>query len=136
MIVRFGVSVEADLLARFDRLAAEKGYANRSEAIRDLMRERLVSQAWAAGAEVVGAITLVYDHHVHGLEEELNHLAHEHCREIVSTLHIHLDARHCLEVMAVRGEARSLQRLADLFRARRGVRHGELSMTGTGEGWD
>ncbi len=131
MLVRFGVSVEGDLLARFDRLVEGKGYANRSEAIRDLMREQLVSQDWQAGTEVVGAIVLVYDHRVRELDEHLTDLAHDHCREIISSLHVHLDEDHCLEVMVVRGEARSLQGLADLFRAQRGVRHGQLTMTGT-----
>ena len=132
MLVRFGVSVEEELLASFDRLATRKGYANRSEALRDLMRQELVAQSWQEDAEVVGAITLVYDHGVHELEERLTGLAHVHCREIISSLHVHLDSSHCLEVMVVRGEARVLQRLADLFRAQRGVRHGQLTMTGTG----
>ncbi|MGQ9779423.1 MAG: nickel-responsive transcriptional regulator NikR [Bacillota bacterium] len=130
MMVRFGVSVEEGLLARFDRLVKEKGYANRSEALRDLMRAQLIAEEWRAGTEVVGAIVLVYDHEVHGLEANLTDLAHAHAAEIISTLHVHLDARHCLEVMAVRGDPVRLKRLADLFRAQRGVRHGELTMTG------
>ncbi len=104
MMVRFGVSVEEDLLRRFDRLVQEHGYANRSEALRDLMRARLIAEEWEAGAEVVGAIVLVYDHEVRDLEARLTDIAHDHAAEIISTLHVHLDARHCLEVMAVRGD--------------------------------
>jgi len=129
-VIRFGVSVERGLLERFDRLMKEKGYANRSEALRDLMRAQLVAEDWRAGTEVVGAIVLVYDHDVRELEEHLTDLAHAHAAEIISTLHVHLDERHCLEIMAVRGDPARLKRLADLFRAQRGVRHGELSMTG------
>ena len=130
MMVRFGVSVEEDLLRRFDRLVKEQGYANRSEALRDLMRARLIAEEWEAGAEVVGAIVLVYDHETRDLDERLTDLAHDHAAEIISTLHVHLDARHCLEVMAVRGDPVRLKKLADLFRAQKGVRHGALSMTG------
>ncbi len=132
MLVRLGMAVEEELLAKFDRSAKGRGYPNRSEAIRDLMRAQLVAEDWQAGVEVVGAITLVYDHGVRELEGHLTDLAHEHCREIVSSLHVHLDADHCLEVMVVRGEAAALQRLADRFRAQRGVHHGQLTMTGTG----
>ena len=130
MMVRFGVSVEEDLLARFDRLVKEKGYTNRSAALRDLIRARLIAEEWEAGTEVVGAIVLVYDHEVRELEEHLTDIAHAHAAEIISTLHVHLDARHCLEVMAVRGDPARLKKLADLFRAQRGVRHGVLTMTG------
>ena len=133
LLVRFGVSVEQELLASFDRLVRNKGYTNRSEALRDLMREQLISQVWQAGAEVVGTITLVYDHHVRELEKQLTDLAHDHCQTIVSALHVHLNDRYCLEVMVLRGKAGQLQRLADLFRVLRGVRHGQLSMTGPGE---
>ncbi len=131
-VVRFGVSIDEGLLARFDREVVRRGYANRSEAIRDLIRERLVQEEWRRGEEVVGVITLVYDHHVRGIEARLTGIQHEHHREVLSTLHVHLDHERCLEVVAVKGEGGRIAELAAKLIGLRGVRHGRLTATTTG----
>jgi CopG family transcriptional regulator, nickel-responsive regulator len=133
-ITRFGVSLEEKLLRRFDRLIERKGYANRSEAIRDLIRESLVREQWEMGAdEAVGTITLVYNHETRELADRLNDLQHAHYEEIVSTLHVHLDAHHCLEVLVVRGKAAELKAIADRLIGTRGVKHGTFSATTEGK---
>lgn len=133
-IVRFGVSIDAGLLVSFDRLIEQKGYGNRSEAIRDLVRSSLVEQQWEAGdAETVGTVTLVYDHHVGELAEKLTELQHAHHNEIISALHVHLDAHNCLEVLVVKGRARNVQKIADTLIGVKGVKHGKLVMTTTGK---
>lgn len=133
-LTRFGVSLDAELLARFDRLIGRKGYPNRSEAIRDLIRDSLVRDRWeAADADVVGTLTLVYDHGVRELEERLTELQHAHYRAIVSTLHIHLDPHHCLEVLVLRGRAGLLKGIADRLIGTRGVKHGTFSATADGK---
>jgi CopG family nickel-responsive transcriptional regulator len=132
-LTRFGVSIAAELLARFDALIARKGYANRSEALRDLIRDRMVEEEWQGGrGEVVGTVTLVYDHGVRELTRKLTGLQHHHHAEILSTLHIHLDEHHCLEVLAVRGRAGEVRRIADRLIGTKGVKHGKLVMTTTG----
>lgn len=131
--VRFGISIDDELLDRFDALVAEKGYVNRSEAIRDLIRDALVEQAWEAGdEETVGTVTLVYDHHVRDLSDRLTEQQHHHHHEIVSALHIHLDAHNCLEVLVVRGRAGVVKKIADELIGVKGVKHGKLVMTTTG----
>lgn len=133
-ITRFGVSLEEKLLRRFDRLIERKGYANRSEAIRDLIRESLVREQWEMGAdEAVGTITLVYNHDTRELADRLTDLQHVHYEEIVSTLHVHLDAHHCLEVLVVRGKATDLKAIADRLIGTRGVKHGTFSATAEGK---
>ena len=132
-IVRFGVSMDQELLAQFDSLLRELGYPNRSEAIRDLVREQLVRREWEAGAEVVGVIVLLYDHHKRELVDRLIDFQHEHHELILSTMHIHLDEANCLEVLAVRGEGPKVQELADRLRGLKGVKHGELTATSTGK---
>lgn len=131
-LVRFGVSMDAELLARFDGLIAELGYANRSEALRDLVRDRLVQREWEAGEEVVGVVVLLYDHHKRELADRLTDLQHEHHDLILSTMHIHLDEANCLEVLAVRGPGNEVQRLADRLIGLKGVKHGKLAATSTG----
>jgi len=132
--VRFGVSIEDKLLASFDRLIDQKGYMNRSEAIRDLIRGALVELPWAGGEEeTVGTVTLVYNHHVRDLSDKLTEQQHLHHHEIVSALHVHLDAHNCLEVLVVRGKAREVKRIADELIGVKGVKHGKLVMTTTGE---
>ena len=129
-LVRFGISIPADLIGRFDALIGETGYANRSEAIRDLIRNRLVDAAWEAGAgEMIGTFTMVYDHHVHELGEALTSIQHDHHAAILSTLHIHMDAHLCLEVLVLRGPAQVVKRIADTLSGMRGVRHGKLTVT-------
>jgi CopG family transcriptional regulator, nickel-responsive regulator len=132
-LARFGVSIEEPLLAQFDRLIAKKGYANRSEALRDLIRESLVKEQWDLGtAEAVGTVTLVYSHVVHDLADKLTDLQHAHYRQIVSTLHVHLDPHHCLEVLVLRGKAKDLKGIAERLIGTRGVKHGTFSATSEG----
>jgi CopG family nickel-responsive transcriptional regulator len=134
-VVRFGISADERLLVRFDALIAEKGYVNRSEAVRDLIRNALVEQQWEEGdGEAVGTVTLVYDHHTSDLAERLTEHQHTHHQEIVSTLHIHLDAHHCLEVVVLRGQAREIGRLASQLIGTKGVKHGKFVATTTGHG--
>lgn len=132
-VVRFGVSIDGRLLERFDRLIAQKGYVNRSEAVRDLVRAALVEEEWRqGGGETVGTVTLVYDHHQSDLADRLTDYQHAHHERIVSTLHIHLDADNCLEVVVLRGPAEELRRLADALIGTKGVRHGKFVATTTG----
>ena len=133
-VIRFGVSMGASLAARFDRQLKRRGYGNRSEAIRDLVRRDLVRQEWEdPNAEIVGTVTLVYNHHVRELGDRLINLQHEHHHLVVSTTHVHLTHEHCLEVLVVRGPAAQVAKLADRLTAARGVLHGELVTTTTGK---
>jgi len=130
-LTRFGISIDRHLLKHFDRLIADKGYGNRSEAIRDLIRNTLVDHHVSCDqqAETVGTVTLVYDHHTRDLSEKLTEHQHSHHDAIVSALHVHLDAHHCLEVIVVRGSAAQVRRLADELIGTRGVKHGKLVLT-------
>lgn len=124
---RIGVSLDSDLLDRFDKFIADKGYDNRSEAFRDLIRDRLVGTAVVdSRAQVVGTVTLIYDHHARLLPEKLADLQHEHHEVVISTLHAHLDHDTCLEVVILRGKSRDVQQLADKLISTKGVRHGRL----------
>ena len=132
--VRFGISIDDKLLESFDRLIEQKGYMNRSEAIRDLIRRDLVEMQWEAGEEeTVGTVTLVYNHHVRDLSDKLTEQQHSHHDQIISALHVHLDAHNCLEVLVVRGKARDVKKIADELIGVKGVKHGKLVMTTTGE---
>lgn len=132
-VIRFGISIDDKLLENFDRLIEDKGYMNRSEAIRDLIRDALVERKWEAGdEETVGTVTLVYNHHVRDLSDKLTEHQHHHHEQIVSTLHVHLDAHNCLEVLVVRGKAKEVKRIADELIGTKGVKHGKLVMTDTG----
>jgi CopG family nickel-responsive transcriptional regulator len=122
------------LLGRLDAWVRRRAYPNRSEAIRDLVRQGLVEAEWKAGnAETVATITLVYDHHARLLPGRLTAAQHDHYSEIVSSLHVHLDHNHCLEVLVVRGRAQTIHDLADRLIATRGVKHGRLTMATTGK---
>jgi len=133
-LTRFGIAMDSGLLADFDRQIAAKGYPNRSEAIRDLIRDSLVQELARAGnREMVGTITLVYSHETHELNDRLNHLQHDHHESIVCTNHVHLDAHNCLEVLVVRGKARRIQAIADRLIGTKGVKHGKLVLTSTGK---
>jgi len=135
-LTRSGISIDQDLLTRFDQLIEDKGYANRSEAIRDLIRAALVEQECQQDeGETVGTVTLVYDHHTRDLADKLTDHQHSHHDAIVSALHVHLDAHHCLEVVVVRGPSRKVKRLADELIGTKGVKHGKLTMTTTGAEW-
>jgi CopG family transcriptional regulator, nickel-responsive regulator len=132
---RIGVAIDSDLLKKFDRLIGKRGYTNRSEAFRDLIRDELVETEWESGERhVVGTVTIVYDHHVRMLNEKLTDLQHEFFHHVLSTLHVHLDHDHCLEVLVVRGKAAEVQKIADSLISTRGVKHGKLSITSTGAG--
>lgn len=131
--IRFGVSIDESLLRRFDGLIESKGWQNRSEAIRDLIRDRLVSEQWEAGTEeTAGTITLVYSHDTGELTETLTELQHDHFAAIVSTMHIHLDGHNCLEVLVVRGQAGEIRRIADRLSGTKGVKLGKLTLATTG----
>ena len=132
---RIGVAIESDLLAKFDALIARRGYTNRSEAFRDLIREELIEKAWESpDSKVVGTVTIVYDHHVRLLNEKLTDLQHEFYHHILSTLHVHLDHDNCLEVLVVRGRAAEVRKIADSLISTKGVKHGRLTITTSGAG--
>jgi len=132
---RFGVSIEGKLLKRFDRLIGTKGYRNRSEAIRDLIRDLLVNEQWEAGTEeTAGTITLVYSHDTRELNDTLTDIQHHYHAAVVSTTHIHLDHHHCLEVLIVRGRGGEIRKIADRLIGTKGVIHGKLTLTTTGKG--
>ena len=132
-LARIGVAIDSSLLARFDELIGERGYTSRSEAFRDLIRDELVQKSWESPeADVVGTVTLVYDHHVRMLNEKLTDMQHEHHKSILSTLHVHLDHDNCLEVIVVKGKARNVRRIADGLISTKGVKHGYLALTTSG----
>jgi len=126
---RFGISIPADLLGHFDRLIAERGYTNRSEALRDMMRDELRKERTRSDDPVVGTITLVYDHHTRELSEKLLSLQHDHTASVISTMHVHLTHHDCLEVIVIRGRASQIQQLADRMIAIKGVKHGKYVIT-------
>jgi len=132
-LVRFGVSIEEELLKLFDQEIDKKGYSNRSEAIRDLIREQIVAEEWESDKETVGTITIVYDHHTRDLSSNLTHIQHSFEGDIKSVLHIHLDHHNCLEVLVVSGQGRLLQQFADQLVSIKGVKHGKLTMTTLGD---
>jgi CopG family nickel-responsive transcriptional regulator len=130
---RIGVAIDSDLLEKFDRLIGERGYTNRSEAFRDMIRDALVQQEWERpNSLVVGTVTLVYNHHVRLLSEKLTDMQHDYHQHILSTLHVHLDHDNCLEVVVVRGQAATVKRIADALISTKGVKHGRLTITSTG----
>jgi len=132
-LVRFGVSLGKPLLDRFDDLIRAKQYTNRSEALRDMIRKELVQQEWKSGSDVVGTITLIYDHHKRDVLIRVMDMQHDFQEAIISTQHIHLDHHNCLEIVAARGKAEEIQKLADALRSIKGVRHATLSMSSTGK---
>jgi len=133
-IVRFGVSLEKGLLDKFDRLMRRKGYGNRSKVLADIVREKLVQREWAAGREVVGTITMIYNHHQRELTARLTGIQHNCHQVILAAQHIHLDHANCLEVVIVKGMPAKIRTLADAMRACRGVKHLALTMGSTGKG--
>jgi len=133
-IIRFGISMDSKLLQRFDRLITKHGYANRSEAFRDLVRDRLVREEWEEeNLETIGTITLIYDHHKRDLTETLTEHQHQQHESIISTMHVHLDHDNCLEVLAVKGKAKNIRKIADDLISTKGVKHGKLVTTSTGK---
>ena len=133
-LTRFGISIDERLLSQFDDMISNKGYVNRSEAIRDLIRAALVEDEWTDDdQQIVATVTLVYDHHTRDLADKLTEHQHSHYEEIVSTLHVHLDHHHCLEVVVIKGAANQVQRIADELIGTKGVKHGKLVATTTGQ---
>jgi len=133
-LTRFSLSMPADLARQLDDMVRDKGYANRSQAVAELVRNRLVECHAEAGAQVIaGTITLVYDHHTHNIQGLLTEIQHDHAAVLIATLHVHLDHHNCMEVLAVRGPAHAVRSVADKLIAARGVRHGKLTVTTTGQ---
>jgi CopG family nickel-responsive transcriptional regulator len=133
-LTRISISLEGALLAAFDKSNAAKGYATRSEAIRDLIRDRLIREdAGDSAAEQVAVVTLVYDHHARELAARLIDKQHHHHDLVVSSLHVHLGERHCLEVSVLRGPAKAVRHLGEELLSTKGVLHGEITFT-SGEG--
>lgn len=132
-LVRFGVSIDNDLLEKFDRLIENKNYTNRSEAFRDLIRQELVKKEWEEGEDIAGTITIIYDHHQRELVTKLMDIQHDHGKNIISTQHIHIDHHNCMEIIAVRGDAKETRKLANTLKAVKGVKHSTLGMSSTGK---
>ena len=132
-LVRFGVSLERDLLCKFDSRLKEKNYTNRSEAIRDLIRQDLVKKEWLGNREVTGAITLVYNHHKRELLNRLMDIQHNYHDNILSTQHIHLDEENCLEIIVVKGRPRETVQLYARLKSTKGIKHTAFAMSTTGK---
>jgi|SRR5579884_940558 len=130
-LVRFGVSMDQNLLDDFDRLMFARKYTSRSEALRDLIRDLLIAEEWKTDQETVGTVTIVYNHHVRDLTDKLTEIQHDHHNLILSAMHVHLDHDHCLEVLVVRGKGSAIKKIADTLIALKGVKHGKLAMTTT-----
>jgi CopG family nickel-responsive transcriptional regulator len=136
-LVRFGVSIPDDLLEKFDALISHKGYTNRSEAIRDLIRDRLVEDQWSGSESVVvGTATVVYNHEQSDLAQKLTEIQHKNHELIISAVHVHLDAHNCLEVLIMRGNSDEVKKAGELLISTRGVKHGKITMTTTGKELD
>ena len=133
-IVRFGVSIDNKLLQWFDSVISDKGYVNRSEAIRDLIRDMMVKDETSdPESESIGTLTLVYSHDIKELADKLNDIQHHYHESIVTTIHIHLDEHNCLEVLILKGKTKDIQSIADKLLSVKNVRHGKLSITSTGK---
>ncbi|MBT8354034.1 MAG: nickel-responsive transcriptional regulator NikR [Desulfofustis sp.] len=133
MLKRFTISLDEKLLEQFDTAIKQRKYVNRSEAIRDLIRSAFVEEEWQADKDVVGVISMVYDHHQSKLQEKVTEIQHEYHNQIVSATHIHMDHHNCLEVVIVKGKAGSINELADRLRSLRGVRNCKMAMSTTGK---
>jgi CopG family nickel-responsive transcriptional regulator len=132
-IVRFGVSLEEDLLVQFDRRIKQKKYTSRSEAIRDLIREELVKKEWTENREVTGAITLVYDHHIKKLVTRVLDIQHDYHTCILSSQHIHLDHHHCFEIIVTKGKSKDIEELFQKLKAVKSVKHAGFMMATKGK---
>ncbi|MDD5634153.1 MAG: nickel-responsive transcriptional regulator NikR [Candidatus Omnitrophica bacterium] len=132
-LIRFGVSLEKGLLSKFDQRIKNGNYTNRSEAIRDLIREDLIKGEWQEGKDVAGSITLVYDHHKRQLLNYLMDVQHDFHHNILSTQHIHLDHNNCLEVIVVKGDSQKIETLYGKLRSVKGVKHASFGISTTGK---
>ena len=129
-ITRFGVSIEPDLLNKFDRMIKKEGYDNRSEAIRDLIRRGLIKdETMDPNSESIGTLTLIYDHHIGNLTNKLLEIQHKHHKEILTTTHVHIDHHNCLEILVIKGKAKDVLKLGENIKAIKGIKHGELVIT-------
>jgi CopG family nickel-responsive transcriptional regulator len=130
-VIRFGVSIDQDLLENYDRLIAERGYATRSEALRDLIRETLIQQKIETESEVqaLGSLTLIYDHHARNLSQEMGRLQHDFHRIILSVMHLHVSHDDCMEVIALRGIVSEIIELANNLLSLKGIKNGKLFLT-------
>jgi len=132
-IVRFGTSIDEHLLTRFDAIIGEKGYVNRSEAIRDLIRDMLImEEVTDPDTEAMGTLTLVYSHEVREIADKLNDIQHQYFSNIISTVHVHLDEHNCLEVLILCGKSKTVKNIADRLLSIKNVRHGKLTITSPG----
>jgi len=132
-LVRFSLSMEKDLLDRLEKLVKNSKYANRSEFIRDMIRNRLVEHEWKRDQEVVGTVTIIYDHHTRELNRKLTDLQHHHIHMILATTHVHLDEHMCAEMILAKGRAGQIEEIADLLRQQKGVLHAVLAVSSTGK---
>ncbi|MCK4644556.1 nickel-responsive transcriptional regulator NikR [bacterium] len=132
-VFRFGVSLDKELLKKFDKDIKNKKYPTRSKAIADLIRESLVKLEWESGKSVVGVITLVFDHHKRGLVKTLTDVQHDYHSLIISSQHIHLDHDNCLEIVISKGNSKKIKELSDRLKTTKGVKHCSLQMASTGE---
>ena len=133
MVKRFSISLDEDLLSHFDDMITQKGYTNRSEAVRDLIREHMVRDEWSGGEnETAGVVIIVYDHHQMELSQKLADHQHKDFTSVVSTLHIHQDEHNCLEVIVLQGKAKKIEEIANSLISMRGVKHGRFIETTTG----
>lgn len=129
-ITRFGVSIEPELLKKFDKIIKKEGYNNRSEKIRDLIRKNIITEETTnPDTKAIGTLTMVYDHHVGSLTDRLLGLQHDHTNEILVTTHVHIDHDNCLEVLVLKGKTGNIQKLADNIKSLKGIKHGELVIT-------
>lgn len=131
-VVRFGVSLEKELLKELDKLTNEKQFANRSQAIRFLIKSNIVKSKWESNNIVAGSITLVYQHHKSDVLQIITDIQHQYHEEILSSQHFHIDHDNCLEVIAVRGRADKLNELADKLKGVKGINHGGITMSQSG----
>jgi CopG family nickel-responsive transcriptional regulator len=133
LLCRSSLSISADLLAQFDAMCKTRGYQSRSQAVADMVRGQLIEHRAQSGSnEIAGNITLVYDHHRRNIQAQLTHIQHDHGPVVISTLHVHLDHHNCMEVLAVRGVAKTVRGLADKLIAVKGIKHGKMTVTTTG----
>ena len=133
-VERFGISASKDLLEKFDEITTKKGYGSRSEAVRDLMRDSVVEHSIAENKEVVGTITIVYNHHTRDLADKLTDSQHHFHNQIIAVTHIHLDQHNCAEVVIVKGKSSAVRQIADKLISTKGVKHGKLVMSATDSG--
>ncbi len=132
-LVRFGVSIDKDLLKKFDTLIKSRSYTNRSEAFRDMIRKELVESKWEITNEIAGALTIIYNHHKRELLSKITDIQHKFQKVIISSTHIHLDHDNCMEIIALIGNPDTIKKLADSLKAIKGVKNGVLSVVATRE---